>query len=85
MKIRDIRSEKRQIVMETQQTDLMMLLTTVFSEDIGPCVPMWKNPSRMCRCNWGLLKVRKGNTKRAWWAQVESAGRESMLSFFRCF
>jgi hypothetical protein len=27
---------------------------------------MWKNPSRTCRCKWGIFKVRKGNTKRAW-------------------
>jgi hypothetical protein len=40
---------------------------TVFSEDLGPCVPVWKNPSRMCGCKWDLLKVRKVNTKGEWW------------------
>jgi hypothetical protein len=28
---------------------------------------MWKNPSRMHVYKWGLLKVRKGNTKGAQW------------------
>jgi hypothetical protein len=57
----------------------------LFSKDLDSCIPVWKNPSRMHRCKWGLLKVRKGNTKGTWWAQVESASRESMLFFFRCF
>jgi hypothetical protein len=39
----------------------------VLSEDLGPCISTWKNPSRMCGCKWGLLNVRKGNTKGAWW------------------
>jgi hypothetical protein len=28
---------------------------------------MWNNPSRTHVYKWALLKVRKGNTKRAWW------------------
>jgi hypothetical protein len=35
----------------------------MFSEDLGPCVSTWKNPSRTCGYKWDLLKVRKGNTK----------------------
>jgi hypothetical protein len=36
---------------------------TVFSEDLGFCIPAWKNPSRMCGCKWGLLKVRERKYK----------------------
>jgi hypothetical protein len=28
----------------------------------------------------GFIKIRKGNTKGTWWAQVESAGRENVFS-----
>jgi hypothetical protein len=38
----------------------------VFSEDLGFCIPTWRNPSRRHGYKWGLLKVRKGNTKGAW-------------------
>jgi hypothetical protein len=59
---------------------------TVFSEDLGSCIPVWKNPSRVCGCKWGLLKVKEREIQRQHGgAQVESAGRESMLSFFSCF
>jgi hypothetical protein len=52
---------------------------TVFSEDLGPCVPTWKNPSRTCRCKWGLLKVRKG-------IQREHVGcRWSLMAESVCF
>jgi hypothetical protein len=48
----------------------------------GPCILVWKNPSRMHGCKWGLLKVRKRNTKDAWWVQVESTGpRQSAFLF----
>jgi hypothetical protein len=33
-----------------------MLTAEVFSEDLGSCVPLWKNPSRTRGCKWGLLK-----------------------------
>jgi hypothetical protein len=36
----------------------------VFSEDIGSCVPAWKNPSRMHGYKWGLLKVREREIQR---------------------
>jgi hypothetical protein len=58
---------------------------TVYSEDLGPCVPVWNSPGRTCGCKWGLLKVRKGNTKGAWWAQVESISREQCFSFSDAF
>jgi hypothetical protein len=57
----------------------------VFSEDVGSYDPAWKNPSRIRGCKWDLLKIRRGNTKGAWWAQVESIGRENLFLFFRCF
>jgi hypothetical protein len=57
----------------------------VFSEDLGPCIPTWKDPSRTLGYKWGLLKVRKGNTNGAWWVQVESTSRESGLCFSGAF
>jgi hypothetical protein len=39
----------------------------VISEDLGSCVPSWKNPSRMCGYKWDLFKVRRENSKRARW------------------
>jgi hypothetical protein len=44
----------------------MLMAKMVFSEDLGSCIPVWKNPSRIHGCKWDLLKVRKGNTKGAW-------------------
>jgi hypothetical protein len=34
-------------------------------------------------CKWGYYKLGKGTTKKAWWVQLESAGRELLL-FSRC-
>jgi hypothetical protein len=56
---------------------------TVFSEDLGPCIPVWKNPSKMHGCKWGLLKG-KGNTKGVWWG-AGGVHQQSMLLFFSCF
>jgi hypothetical protein len=59
---------------------------TVFLEDLGSCVPAWKNPSRTQGYKWDLIKVRERKIQREHGgAQIESAGRESMLFFFRCF
>jgi hypothetical protein len=55
----------------------------VFSEDLGPCVPVWKTSSRTCGYKWSLLKVRKGNTKGALGVHVESAGKKSVLFLFQ--
>jgi hypothetical protein len=57
----------------------------VFSEELGSCIPAWKNPSRRMGVNGVYYKLGKGKYKEAGWAQVESADRESMLFFFRCF
>jgi hypothetical protein len=39
----------------------------MFSENLGLCASLWKNPSRTHVYKGGLLKVREGNTKGAWW------------------
>jgi hypothetical protein len=57
---------------------------TVFSEDLGPCVPVWKNPSRMCGCKWDLLKVRKVNTKGEWWGAGGVCWERERESVFLC-
>jgi hypothetical protein len=56
----------------------------VFSEDLGSCVPVWKNPSRTPGCKWGFKRRRKIKREHGR-AQVESASRENILFFFRCF
>jgi hypothetical protein len=64
----------------------MLTAKMVFSEDLGSCVPAWKNPSRTHECKWGLLKVREREIQREHGgAQAESTGQESVLFFFRCF
>jgi hypothetical protein len=45
-----------------------------------PCVSAWKNPSRTPGCKWGLLKVKKGNTKGIWWALTLLAVRACFSS-----
>jgi hypothetical protein len=41
-----------------------MLMANMFSEDLGSCIPEWKNPiiSHGCKCD--LLKVRKMEIQR---------------------
>jgi hypothetical protein len=58
----------------------------MFSEDLGSYIPAWKSPSRMHGYKWGLLKVRERERQREHGrAQVEFAGRKSVLFFFRYF
>jgi hypothetical protein len=58
----------------------------VFSEDLGSCVPAWKNPSRTRGCKWSLLTVRKKEIQREHGRmQVESAGKRACFSFSGAF
>jgi hypothetical protein len=58
----------------------------VFPEDLGSCVPVWKNPNRTCGYKWGLLKVREREIqKEHGGVQVESTSRDRMLFFVGCF
>jgi hypothetical protein len=53
---------------------LMIMTKWCFQETLVLAFPEWKNPSRAHGYKWGLLKVRKGNTKGAWWGPLaESA------------
>jgi hypothetical protein len=53
----------------------------VFPEDLGPCGSVWKNPRRTRGYKWDLLKVRKGNTKGAWWHSGVCWQRECAFLF----
>jgi hypothetical protein len=56
----------------------------MFSEDLGSCIPAWKNPSRTSGCKWGLLKAREIQMEQVE-MQAEFAGTErAYFSFFGC-
>jgi hypothetical protein len=54
----------------------------MFSEDFGACFSTCKNQSRTRGYKWGLLKVRKENTKGPWWG---TGGERTCFSFSGVF
>jgi hypothetical protein len=54
----------------------------MFSEDLGSCVPAWKNSSRTYGCKWDLLKLIKENTKEAGWGTGGVYKQRACFFFF---
>jgi hypothetical protein len=58
----------------------------VFSEDLGSCIPAWKNPSKKQGCKWGLLEDREREIQREHGGvQVGSVDKAACSSFSGSF